>query len=240
MAHPTDETFKQMVSGESLDNCPVVASDVTNARTIFGPNRAGLRGKTVRQRPERVIPEYLGIPKDFYQLHNFVTLTADVMFVNGIAFFSTFGRDIRFGTAEHVPSRTAKQLAKSLMRVIRLYALGGFVVRNVLMDGEFAKIKPEVELDINISAAKEHVGEIERYHCTLKERCMCTLSDMRPIGSKAYQYLHKQIVIRMVYFCVMMINAVPATKGISTRFAAPLMCDGIAQFRQHVRSRPKY
>ena len=64
MAHPTDETFKQMVSGESLDNCPVVASDVTNARTIFGPSRAGLRGKTVRQRPERVIPEYLGIPRD--------------------------------------------------------------------------------------------------------------------------------------------------------------------------------
>ena len=33
MVHPTDVTFKQMVSGESLDNCPVVASDVTNART---------------------------------------------------------------------------------------------------------------------------------------------------------------------------------------------------------------
>ena len=42
---------------------------------------------------------------------------------------------------------------------------------------------------------------------------------MRPIGSKAYQYLHKQIVIRMVYFCVMMINAVLSVKGISTRFA---------------------
>ena len=48
------------------------------------------------------------------------------------------------------------------MKVVRLYALGGFVVRTVLMVGEFAKIKPEVELDINISAAKEHVGEIER------------------------------------------------------------------------------
>ena len=84
--------------------------------------------------------------------------------VNGIAFFTTLGRDIRFGTAEHVPSRIAKQLAKSLIKIVRLYALGGFVVRNVLMDGIFAKIKPEVELDINILAAKEHVGEIERYH----------------------------------------------------------------------------
>ena len=96
MAHPIDETFKQMVSGESLDHYPVVASDVnvTNARTIFGPNRAGLRGETIRQRPERVIPEYLGIPRDFYQLHHFITLTADVMFVNMIAFFTTLGRDL--------------------------------------------------------------------------------------------------------------------------------------------------
>ena len=56
VAHPTDETFKYMVSGKSLDNCSIVASDVTNARTIFGPNRPDLRGKTVRQRPDRVVP----------------------------------------------------------------------------------------------------------------------------------------------------------------------------------------
>ena len=97
------------------------------------------------------------------------------------------------------------------MKIVKLYAPGGFVVCTVLMDGEFKKIKPEVELDINISAAREHVGEIERYHRTSKERCRFVLSDMRPIGSEAYQYLHKQIVIWLVYFCVMMINAVPVT-----------------------------
>ena len=30
------------------------------------------------------------IPKDFYQLHKVVTLTADVMFVNGIPFLVNF------------------------------------------------------------------------------------------------------------------------------------------------------
>ena len=139
------------------------------------------------------------------------------MFVNGIPFFTTY---IRFGTSEHVPSRTVKPLAKALMNIVKLYAIGGFVVRNVLMDGEFEKVRPEVELlDINISAEREHVGKIERYHRTLKERCRCVLSDMRPVGCNAYQYLHKQIVIRLVYFCIMMVNAVPAAKGISDRFA---------------------
>ena len=100
-----------------------------------------------------------------------------------------------------------------------VYALGGFVICAVIMGGEFKKIKPKVELDVNISAAREHVGEIERYHKTLKERCRCVLSYMRPIGSDAYQYLHNQIVIRLVYFCIMMLNSVPASKGIRDRFA---------------------
>ena len=43
-----------------------------------------------RQKSERVDPEYIGIPRDFYELHKFDTLTADVMFVNGIDFLTTF------------------------------------------------------------------------------------------------------------------------------------------------------
>ena len=47
MDHTTDEMFKPMVSSKSLDDCSVVASDVTNARILFGPNCPGLRGKIV-------------------------------------------------------------------------------------------------------------------------------------------------------------------------------------------------
>ena len=83
-------------------------------------------------------------------------------------------------------------------------------MRNVLMDGKFEKFNPEISLvDINISTACEHVTEIERYHRTLKERCRCVLSDMRPLWSNTYKHLHKQITIRLVNFCIVMINAVP-------------------------------
>ena len=68
------------------------------------------------------------------------------------------------------------------MKIVKLYDVGGFVLCNVLMDREFEKVKPEVELiDINISATREHESEIERYHRMLKERCRCVLSDMRPV-----------------------------------------------------------
>ena len=67
-------------------------------------------------------------------IHRFVTLAADVMFVNGISFFMTFLRDIRMITAEFIPSRAAAMLSSALMKIVKLYAQGGFVVRLVLMD----------------------------------------------------------------------------------------------------------
>ena len=70
-----------------------------------------------------VPPEYLDIPRDYYRLHHFVTLTADIMFVNGLPFLTIMSRDVRFGTAGHVPSRTARQLVKSLMEVVKVYAM---------------------------------------------------------------------------------------------------------------------
>ena len=57
------------------------------------------------------------------------------MFFNGISFFTTLSRDIRFGMDEHGPYHTAKQLDKSLMKIVKLYAISGFVVCNVLMGG---------------------------------------------------------------------------------------------------------
>ena len=82
---------------------------------------------------------------------------------------TTLRKDIIFGTAEHFSYRMAKQLAKYLIKFVKLYVKGFFVVINVLMDGGFEKFKPEIILvDINISAAREHVAEIEQYHRTLK------------------------------------------------------------------------
>ena len=49
-------------------------------------------------------------------MHKMVTITADVMFINGILFLVTFLRKIKFRTAEFVPKRTAEFLAKHLKK----------------------------------------------------------------------------------------------------------------------------
>ena len=139
VAQPPEEKFKDMVSHKSLYNCRVKADYITNAHAIFGPNRSRLKGATVRQKPDRVDPEYTQMPRNFYELHKFFTLAADVMFVNDVQVLVTLSRDIRLFTAEFIPSRTDKQRSSLLNNIVKFYARSGFVVRLVLMDMEFEK-----------------------------------------------------------------------------------------------------
>ena len=62
-------------------------------------------------------------------------------FVNGVAFLKILSTKIRRVTAEHITTRTSKQLVNSLSKVVSIYARGGFLVNIILMDQEFDKVK---------------------------------------------------------------------------------------------------
>ena len=64
LAHPPDEKFKQLVNLDSVKNYPVTAQDISNSRMIFGPNLLGLQGWSTSKKPTRVVPVYMGIPKE--------------------------------------------------------------------------------------------------------------------------------------------------------------------------------
>ena len=90
-----------------------------------------------------------------------ITLTGDVMFVNKLPFFVTFGRDIGLLTVKFTPTRTAKQLGENLKNVIKLYGKAGYEVEMVIMDMEFNKMKTILpQLNINTSAAWEKWNNI--------------------------------------------------------------------------------
>jgi hypothetical protein len=116
-----------------------------------------------RTKPECVRVEIVQIPRDFVQLNKYVTLVADIMFVNGLLFLVTSSRGLSLVTIEYLPSRMAKRLIHTLQRVFRIYGTAGFVVQSAMMDMEFEKLRnmlPNVTL--NTTAAREHVGEIKR------------------------------------------------------------------------------
>ena len=60
------------------------------------------------------------------------------------------------------------------------------------MDMEFEKIKDDFDqVEVNTTAAREHVGEIEHAICLLKERSWSVISDLRVAG---FIYFHKMIM----------------------------------------------
>jgi hypothetical protein len=140
LGHPTDRDFLGMVRGNMISNCPVTVNTVKNSHQIFGPDLAGIRGRTVRRPPESVTTDYVQIPRAILEQHQLVTLAMDVMFVNGVPFLVSVARGFNLVTAKFTPSRTAKQLATGITRMIDLFARGGFQVGTVLMDNEFEKL----------------------------------------------------------------------------------------------------
>ena len=70
---------------------------------------------------------------------------------------------------------TGNNSAKIHQGVVSLYRKAGFKVTTALMDGEFVPLcsgLAELGLRLNETSRHEHVGDIEQYICTVKER-MC-------------------------------------------------------------------
>jgi hypothetical protein len=121
MGIPSEKDYKGVVSNHLISNCPVSTANITNSQIIHGPALASVRGKTVWRTPGAVVTDYVSIPRSLVEHNKMVMLAADVFFVNGTAFLMTVSRRIKFITAEHVPVRTAKSLAKHIDQVVHLY-----------------------------------------------------------------------------------------------------------------------
>ena len=44
---PSEKDYRGMVSSNMIKKCPIDSTDVSNARAIFGPDLASVRGETV-------------------------------------------------------------------------------------------------------------------------------------------------------------------------------------------------
>ena len=137
-----------------------------------------------------------------------VTLKADVMFVCGFPFLVTYSRSIKYTTAEFIPTQTAGRLAKCLMKVVYGYARGGFVVNLMLMDMEFDKIKDVLPMvEVNTTAAREHVPEIELRIWTIKERVRSVISDF------PFNPVPMLVLVQTVYTICLWLNAIRSLSG---------------------------
>jgi hypothetical protein len=78
------------------------------------------------------------------------------------------------------------------------------------MDNEFKKVRPMVPgLNINTTAAKEHVPEIERRIQVIKERGRALLNTL------PYIKMPRLILIELIYHIVLWLDAFPSKSGVS-------------------------
>ena len=188
----------------------------------------------MRKRPHRLRPELISIPQQMYERLRVVVLTADVMFVNGLPFFVTLSRGIKLITVEFLPSRMAKQLHASLDAVARLYRRGGFLVKMCLMDIEFKPLEDlSTDVPVNTTAAREHVGDVERSIRVIKDRCRSVLSEV------PYKHCMPDVfIVFLLRFVVLWLNAFPSDNGVSTEFSPREIVTGLRMdYTKHCRVR---
>ena len=96
LEHKTEESFKHLLCTKILNNYPINLEYVTNAHTVFEP--------VLEQ--DRAEIDLILTQRDFYELPTFVSLTADVIFVNVIEFLTNLSRKLDFSLLNtHQPAR---------------------------------------------------------------------------------------------------------------------------------------
>lgn len=171
IGRPSTKDFIRIVDNNLLVNCPITCQDIITAERMFGLEVGALKGKTTRAPPSTVKGMVNLVPIE--PQYCAVTLCGDIMFVNGIAFLVTISRNIKFGTIKAIPNQTMATLLKGIQKVMQLYKCGGFKIVMTLTDGQFEPLRGDLAgwgITLNEAARDEHVGEIEHYIQTIKER----------------------------------------------------------------------
>jgi len=224
LGNPSTKDLKTLVQSNQLANCPVTIDDIERAETIYGPSIATLKGKTTRRTPERVVSDYINIPHKVLQANKHLELSGDIFFVNKIPFFATVSNHIKFTTAEFLKDRKIKTILVAISHVTALYASRGFRITTLMMDGEFAPIRSdlaEMKITLNLTAANEHVPQIERQIRVVKERVRATRHSL------PFKVIPSLMVIELVYFSIMWLNAFPPKGGVSDNISPRGIVTGV-------------
>jgi hypothetical protein len=70
----------------AMKNNPVTFEDVNIYEIIFGSGIRKINYKTTRIKPNPVISDYIDIPKELIEKHQYITQCINNMFIDGIVF----------------------------------------------------------------------------------------------------------------------------------------------------------
>ena len=170
-------------------------------------------------------------PPTIIEQYGNIMLSTDIMHVNGIPFFVTRSRHIHFGTVDVLPSLQAVDIGAALCHVVNIYARGGFQVTTAMMDGAFAGLHDvcnQLQVILNTTSRDEHVGDVERYIRTIKER-MWGVSNTIP-----FKRLTRNMVMELAKAVVYWLNSIPSNMGVSPTMSPRTIITGqLLDYHKH-------
>ena len=200
-----------MLNHGMIRNCPVEPADVRRAIKLYGPLTALIQGKSTRRTASRIKqPELTPVPRRIYEEHQYVTLCMDHFFVQGLSFFHTISKDIKFRTIEHVDDLTRQTTLQCLISVARVYQINKFKLRQINGDMAYESLRDDLlPVQLVTAPAGEKVPEVERSIRTIKERVRCI------VASLPYRKVTKAMLKSFVYEAGRHLNDSPPKDGVS-------------------------
>lgn len=232
--HPSIPDYKNMICFGMIKNCPITVEDVETMVSIYGPDVAVLKGKTVRkQSPKIRNPNYISVPPEIQKIATKIVIKADIIYVNKCMFWFTMSRRINFLTIERVLNREHLTILKAMDNVISLYHNRGMRIKDLFVDPEFAPTSDEVArrgIWLNIASQSEHVAGIERKTRVLKEQVRARWSVM------PYSKIPRIMVTELVKDVVAWLNIFLCKGGMSRVLGPRAIMTGIQfDYRLHCR-----
>jgi hypothetical protein len=119
VGYPSEKDLRNMVSSNMITNCPFTPTDINAANKIFGHTIASIKEKTVWVTQEPILTSYVKVPQEIVDLNREITITSDVMLVDGLGFMITSSIGVKFTTSEYFPTRSKSNLTNSLKRFLK-------------------------------------------------------------------------------------------------------------------------
>ena len=164
VSFPNEQEHKEIVSNKFVEDFLVIAESIKNAENIFGKDTCEIKSKTTRSKPHKVTITYYDIPKEIVKKHKDVTIVVDIFFVNRMPILMSRSDKIKFLTVSFMENRTKWTRFSLLKTIVNMHHRKGFKVRFIKADEEFKDLvepfeSPELDVDKNVTARDEHVGE---------------------------------------------------------------------------------
>ena len=139
----------------------------------------------------------VSIPHELHDTQHDVCLYIDKMYVNGMPFFTTISKNIKYCTAMWVADHTAPTIASLVESVLKLYQQASFQVIEVCANHKFKPVLQVLQdggwsFMTNLANAQEHVPEAQHNNHVIKEHNYATYHGI------PYKRLPRTIICYMV------------------------------------------